>query len=362
MPSLSLTRTVQVLALLALSLLLLYVGRLFLVPLVFAAILAMLLAPVARQLERWGAGRIVSGLLCVLLLLAFMGGICWAIGAQAANISEQLPQIQQKVQVLLQQAQHWIQQRFGVAPREQIQFVEEQVAKFGQSANRYLTTSLKGVAGLLGGLVLVLLYLFFMLWGRHKFREFFLRLAPSEQHQEVNQMLQEIMRVGGQYLSGRLLSVLFLTVVYGVGFLVIGLKNALLLALIAALPTLVPYVGAYVGAIFPLIMAMVGGSAGQLLPTLGVILFAQAVDNNVVEPLVMGSRLNLSPIFTIIAVVLGELLWGIPGMILFEPLTAILRIVCSHVPALHPYAFLLADEAHTPQWIKRVKSKSKQLL
>lgn len=98
MQTASLSRVNQGLLLVLLSVVALYFGRLFLVPLAFAAVLAMLLAPVAARLERWGTGRVGAALLCLLLLLAFVGGVIWLIGAQAASISEQLPQIQQKAQ------------------------------------------------------------------------------------------------------------------------------------------------------------------------------------------------------------------------------------------------------------------------
>jgi predicted PurR-regulated permease PerM len=354
MRSAALVRINQVLLLAVLSVVVLYYGRLFLVPLAFAAILAMLLAPVARRLEGWGLGRVSSTLGCLLLLLAFVGGVVWIVGEQATTISGQLPQIQQKLQQVLGQGQQWIQQRFGVAPERQVHVVQEQIGKISQSANRYLTSSLRGLSALVGGFVLVLLYLFFLLWGRRKFRGFLLALAPAEQRGEADQMLTEMRRVAAQYLSGRLLSILFLAVIYAIGFSFIGLKNALGISLLAALPTLVPYVGAFIGASFPLTLALVGGASDQVLPVAGIIVVAQVLDNNLIEPLVMGSQLNLSPIFTIVAVVAGELLWGIPGMILFEPMLAILRIGCSHVPALRPYALLLENEVSKPRWITKL--------
>ncbi|GAB2464873.1 AI-2E family transporter [Hymenobacter qilianensis] len=355
MRSISLARVNGLLLLALLALALLYYGRLFLIPVAFSIVLAMLLSPVSRWLESWGLGRGFASFLCLVLLLLVLAAMGWAIGEQAANISEQLPQIQAKLQQLLNQGQQLIQREFGVTPKVQIEFVQEQISKIAQSANRYLTTSLKGIFGLLGGFVLVLLYLFFLLWQRGKFREFLLRLAPAENRSEYARMLHQIRQVSGQYLVGRLISIVFLAVFYGIGFSIIGLQNAVLLGLIAAFPTIVPYVGAFVGGLFPLIMALIGGSSGQVLPTVGIMVAAQVIDNNIIEPLVMGANLNLSPIFTIVAIVLGELIWGVPGMILFEPLFAIIRIICSHVPALHPYAFLLEDEMQEPQWLQKLK-------
>lgn len=141
-----------------------------------------------------------------------------------------------------------------------------------------------------------------------------------------------------------------------------GLENAVLVSLIAVIPTLIPYVGAFIGAAFPLATVLVSGSPDLFLPVAAVLIAAQVIDNNIIEPLVMGAKLNLSPIFTIVAIVLGELIWGIPGMILFEPLLAIIRIVCDHVPALHPYSFLLADEVEEPEWIGKVKERFARLV
>ncbi|WP_240731667.1 AI-2E family transporter [Hymenobacter radiodurans] len=250
MRSISLVRVNGLLLLALLALALLYYGRLFLIPVAFAIVLAMLLAPVSRRLESWGLGRGLASFVCLVLLLLVIGAMGWAIGEQAANISEQLPQIQAKLQELLGQGQQLIQREFGVTPKAQIQFVQEQISKIAQSANRYLTTSLKGIFGLLGGFVLVLLYLFFLLWQRSKFREFLLRLAPAENRSEYARMLHQIRQVSGQYLVGRMISVIFLAVFYAIGFSIIGLQNAVLLGLIAAFPTIIPYVGAFVGGFF----------------------------------------------------------------------------------------------------------------
>ncbi|GAA3994010.1 hypothetical protein GCM10022408_00160 [Hymenobacter fastidiosus] len=355
MRSISLPRANGLLLLALLSVALLYVGRLFFIPLAFALLLAMLLRPVSNWLERRGLGRAGAALVCLLLVLAFIGGLAWLISEQGSRIADDWPQLQARLDQELAKGQQLVQEKFGVAPQKQVQLVREQLAKVSQSISRFVGTSLKGLLGVVGGLVLVLLYLFFLLWQRRKFRQFALQLATPDNRPEVDRMLDQISKVGGQYLVGRLLSMVFIAAVYAIGFSIIGLKNALLLSVIAVLPTLVPYVGAYIGAAFPLVMALAGGESGLVLPTIGVIVLAQFIDNNIIEPLVMGSALHLSPLFTIVAVVLGELLWGIPGMILFEPLLAIIRIGCSHVPALHPYAYLLEDEMREPRWLKQVK-------
>jgi predicted PurR-regulated permease PerM len=338
-----------------LTFIILYYGRIFLIPIAFAILFSMMLLPVSRRLENWGVSRIPATFLCILIILLFIAGIFFIIAAQAANLSQDLPQIQQQLQQLLDTGQQWIQQQFGVAPQEQIQFVKSQISNFSQYFNKFATGLISGSLGMLSGFALILLYFFFLMWKREKYEAFFLKFSDNENQTEVRQELQEITKVASQYLLARLLSMLFLAICYAIGFSIVGLKNALLISLVAVLPTIIPYVGAFIGGFFPLIMALVAGSSGMVLPVIIVLIVAQVIDNNIIEPLVEGNSLNLSPVITIAAIVLGELTWGIAGMILFIPLIAIIRIICDHIPALNPFGFLLANDVEEPKWVEKIK-------
>ncbi|MFD2245901.1 AI-2E family transporter [Pontibacter ruber] len=355
MKSISIYRASAILLFGILLVIALYYGRIFFIPLGFAALLSMLMTPVSRKLEQWGIGRGVATLLCILIFMLFLAAIAAVIAAQLVSFSEDLPQIQKKLEQLLDTLQQWIQHKYGASPQQQITFVREQISSLSQSANKYFTTVLSGTLGLVSAFVLVVLYMFFLMWKREKFEEFTLRLVSPENRPEAQQVVNEIKQVAAQYLVGRLMSMLFLAIFYSIGLSVLGLKNAVLVSIIAVLPTIIPYVGAFVGAVFPLIVAMISGSPSMVLPTFAILVAAQVIDNNIIEPLVMGSKLNLSPIFTIIAIVLGEMIWGIPGMILFEPLFAVVRIVSQHVQKLHPYGFLLQNEVEDPKWVDKLK-------
>lgn len=355
MKSISIFRINAILLLIILTTIILYYGKTFLIPLSFSILLSMLLLPVCQKLESWGLGRIGSTLIGILIIILIVLTLLGIIGAQGASMSQDLPRMQAKTQELIQTVQNWIQGKFGVAPQEQITYLKKGVSNISQSANKFFTSILSGALGLLTGFVLVLLYFFFLMWKREKYKAFFLRLVKKENEPEVNKELNQIIKVAGQYLIGRLISLMFLAVFYMIGFSLVGLQNGILVALVAVIPTIVPYVGAFVGGFFPLAMALVSGSPGMALGVLIILLVAQALDNNLIEPLVEGESLDISPIFTIIAIVLGELVWGVAGMILFIPMFAILRIICEHIPALHPFGFLLKNEVEEPEWVNKVK-------
>ena len=355
MKSISIYRANAVLLLGILFFIVLYYGRTFLIPLAFAILFGMLLLPASRKLESWGLSRIGATLLCLCLILLFVAVILGIIAAQVAVISKDLPQLQVKLQQQVDVLQQWVQQQFSVSPEKQIEFLKSQISKFSQSANKFGTSLIAGGASILSGFALMLLYFFFLMWKREKYQQFFLKLTAPENKPDTEKELHEITKVASQYVIGRLISMAFLAFVYTIGFSVVGLKNAILISLVTVIPTIIPYVGSIVGSLFPLIMATVSGGSNIILPVILVIVIAQVLDNNVIEPLVEGSALHISPIFTIVAIVLGELVWGVAGMILFIPLFAVLRIICDHHPALHPYGFLLANDVEEPQWLEKVK-------
>lgn len=357
MKSISLYRLNAIILLGILVVAAMYYGQTFFIPLAFAIIISMLMLPVSRKLEQWGINRFWATMLCLLLILLFISGFILIIAAQAASFSEDMPQIQQRLHELMDQTQRWIEQQFGVAPQRQLVFVKVQIARVSQSANQFFRSVLQGTMGLVTALVLVLLYFFFLMWKREKYKTFILQLVSPENQQEAKKTLEQISKVSGQYLMGRLLSMLFVAVFYSIGLSIVGLKNAVLVSVIAVLPNLIPYVGAFIGAFFPLVMALISGSTGIFLPVVSILVVAQIIDNNIIEPLVMGAQLRLSPIMTIFAIVIGELIWGIPGMILFEPLFAIIRIVCSHIPKLNPFSYVMEDELKTPAWLKNWRNR-----
>ncbi len=355
MKAISIHKTKDVLQVVILAVVALYFGRSFLVPLAFGILLAMLLLPVCRKLEQWGVGRVGAVFLCILLILLFLLGVLAVISTQIASFAQDWPQVQTKLNELLDTVQQWIQSQFGVAPQRQIAMLKKGISSLAQSGGSSFTKLFSGLLGSLTSFLLVLVYLFFLLWRREKYEEFFLQLSDQENQSETRQTLEQITKVSSEYLGGRLLSMLALAILYTIGFSVIGLKNAVLLGVIAVIPTIIPYVGPFIGGFFPLAMALVSGSSGMVLPVLVVLFAAQLLDNYLIEPFVLGSNLNLSPLITIISIVIGELVWGVAGMILFIPLFAIVEIVLDHLPRMQPYAFLLGDTEGEPKWMEKLK-------
>jgi predicted PurR-regulated permease PerM len=132
---------------------------------------------------------------------------------------------------------------------------------------------------------------------------------------------------------------------YGIGFSIAGVKNAFFFAILCGLLEIIPFVGNLAGTALTVLMALTQGGGGNIV--IGVLItyaLVQFIQTYILEPLVVGAEVNINPLFTIIAIVLGELIWGVPGMVLAIPLTGIFKIICDNVESLKPYGFLIGKE------------------
>jgi predicted PurR-regulated permease PerM len=191
---------------------------------------------------------------------------------------------------------------------------------------------------------------------RNKYENFAVKLYKQDKRDEAKEMIDKISNVAQQYLTGRLIAAFIMGILFLIGFLIIGLKNAILLSLIVAIMTAIPYVGALIGGLVPFFISIIEGSVNQSVWVVIIILAVNLIDHYFIEPYVVGGSVNISPFFTIFVLILGGLIWGIAGIILFLPLSGILKIILENVQGLQPYASLIGDQSDTSKhqniWLK----------
>jgi predicted PurR-regulated permease PerM len=153
--------------------------------------------------------------------------------------------------------------------------------------------------------------------------------------------------------------IVLLWIMYGIGFSIAGVKNAFFFAILCGLLEIIPFIGNLAGTALTLLMALTqGGGSNIIIGILITYALVQFIQSYIIEPLVVGAEVNINPLFTIIAIVLGETVWGVPGMILAIPLLGIFKIICDNVESLKPYGFLIGEEKKKkePGMMDKVKS------
>jgi len=335
------------LALLIFIVVILYYGKTLLLPLVVAALLAMLLNPVQEKLKGWGLGNGLSIAGAMLVLVLFFGGIFAAIGQQAVAFGDNWPETQEKLSTQLNRLRtdYGLQ---GIIPK----MGEKTDKSGGEDLMEKLPVSSDGVMaflsgsfGVLGDFMLMLIYVILLLAQKDRLREFVLRVSPDEKRGVTHQTLNESRDIVQNYLRGYVILIGILATLYSVGFLIIGMDYAVLIALLVAVMALIPYIGNIIGGLFAVALAF--SSGGGMTAVYGVIATigaAQLLESYILTPMIVGDEVSLNPLTTIICVVGMSILWGPVGAIIAIPLFAILRIVFSHIPALEDYAYLIGQE------------------
>ncbi len=340
-----LTQAVKILFLFWLIIAALYYAQDFLIPIAFAAILSMLLLPVAHYFERKGWSKGISALTALLLFILGAGAIISLLSWQVSGLAEDVGQMQQRIQGQIDKLQQYLSSNLNISAEQQKEMLEKQQQSGSGNMPAMAAAFLSGVMGFLVDLLLTLVYMFLFLYFRTHLKKFIIKLVPDDNRQKAVKILHESSKVGQQYLTGLAMMIVMLWVLYGIGFSIVGVKNALFFAVLCGLLEIVPFIGNLLGNALAVLMVITqGGDSGMIIGVLITYGLVQFVQSYLLEPLVVGAEVNLNPLFTILVLVLGELLWGIAGMVLAIPLLGIVKVVFDHIPALQPYGFLIGEE------------------
>jgi predicted PurR-regulated permease PerM len=345
MPYQKLFKAAAVLAILVLIVVILVYAKPFLVPLTFGAILSMLLLPIARWLQRKGLNKAFATLLSILVLVAFFALVILFVSWQISDIASNTTKLEQQMSTKYQEAQQFIAQKMGIPPDKQQQMIQKQQSSSSGKMTAMVTGFLTGLGSFLTNTILVLVYIFLFLYFRSRLKGFLVRLVPKAEEQNALETVDSAQQVAQKYLTGMFMMIVCLWIMYGIGFTIAGVKNAVFFAIICGLLEIIPFVGNLAGTALTLLMSLVqGGGMNLIIGILVTYAVVQFLQTYILEPLVVGAEVSINPLFTIVGLVAGETLWGIPGMVLAIPLLGITKIVCDHVKPLQPYAYLIGQE------------------
>jgi len=175
-------------------------------------------------------------------------------------------------------------------------------------------------------------------------------------------MLTDITFVSQQYLLGLAKMIACLWIMYGIGFSIIGVKNALFFAILCGLLEIIPFIGNLTGTSLTVLVSVVEGAGMPMVISIVVVyLVVQFIQEWILSPIIVGPQVKINAFTTIIAMVLGELVWGVAGIFLAIPLIAMFKIVCDHIEPLKPYGFLIGEIETTKKETNFIKKIIKRL-
>ncbi|CAN5262442.1 AI-2E family transporter [soil metagenome] len=321
----------------------LYYGSGFFIPLTFAIFFSMLIVPVSNFIEnKWGAGRITSSLISTLILFLVIGLVIYFLFRQLGVFLTDLIDSKDEIRDYISMGQKQLKDSTGFSIYQQEEALRERLGFIFEILQTVISNFLAGLTGMLMSFMLVLIYVLLLLINRDKFVDFLMMYVPEHKKEKANNILSKTQKVAYKYLWGRIQVMLILGVMYTILFFAYDLEHAPLLIIFGVIITIIPYIGPLVSGILPvLFMIIFGGSTSVVISFTILVLIIQLIESYVVEPLIIGSEVHQSPLFVIIAIILGGALWGLAGMILFVPIFGILKIIFDNNKELKPIGFLI---------------------
>ena len=205
------------------------------------------------------------------------------------------------------------------------------------------------------------LYIFFFLLYRDFFRSFFYKVFGHTRRTKVDAVFQRIYTVVKDYLAGLVLVICIVGTLNTVGLLILGVDYAVFFGFFGAVLILIPYFGIAIGSILPALFSLVTQDNPLVaLGVIGVFLFVQVLEGNFITPYIVGSKVSINPLAAIIVLILWGQLWGVTGLILALPMTAIIKVIFDSVEPLKPYGFLLGEAEKPRPPIKNIEDLAEQ--
>ncbi|MCM4160647.1 AI-2E family transporter [Antarcticibacterium flavum] len=341
----------------------LYYGSSFLIPLTFAIFFATLVFPVSNFMEKkWNMGRVVSSFLSTLLLFIGIGLLIFFLFRQLGVFLNDLIDRKDDILGYLNSMQVELMESTGFTVEQQENMIKEKMASILQGIQGFITGLLGGITGILGNFFLVLIYVLLLLINRDKFVDFIMKYISGENKEEAREIMQQTRKVAHKYLWGRIQVMTLLGIMYTITFLAYDLEHAGLLIIFGVIITIIPYIGPLLSGILPILfMIIFGGSSLEIISFSILVIIIQLIESYVLEPVIIGSEVQQSPLFVIIAIILGGALWGAAGLILFVPIFGILKIIFDHSRELKPLGFLIGYErpGAGEDFFEKIKEKLK---
>ncbi|MGH8872807.1 MAG: AI-2E family transporter [Acidimicrobiia bacterium] len=316
--------------------------RVIWLPIAFGAGIVFLLEPVVRAFERMRMPRPVAAILALLaliaLVLAIVALVLPTIREQAAEVGQQLPD-------LYLAGIDWVRDvggRLGLNVDELLseeaielwlndpanqETVQNLLLGFGAGAGQVI----RGVAEAVAVLGLAPVLALYILIDLEKFKANTLEITPPRHREEFAFVSGQVGTALGSFVRGQLLVAVIVGFASSLGMWLIDLPFWLLIGIIAGFLNLIPFLGPVVGGALAALVALLNGDLTQAIWAVLIFTAIQQVDNHVITPLVQRTRVNLSPLVIVLALVIGGSVAGLLGVLVAVPMTAAIRIIVGHL-------------------------------
>ena len=320
-----------------------FIGRDIIIPFAFSLLIAVLLLPFNNFLERHKVNRVIAIIISLIVSAIFFAGVVYFLTRQMVHFAEDIPAIKKQFFHHAAVVQQWLTLHFNVSKTQQVTLMNDATDNIKDSG--FIGDTVLSVTQLLAVFVLLPVYTFLLLYYRDMIYTFFVRVFSSTHSEKVKEVLKESRYIVQGYMIGLLAEMGIVAAINSLGFILLGVSYAVFLGVLAAILNIIPYIGMLIASVFCALVTL--STSNQITDVIGVVailIVVQFIDNNIIMPKVVSSKVKINALITIFGVFAGAALAGISGMFLSIPTIAILKVIFDRVEGLEPWGLLLGDD------------------
>jgi len=311
-------------------------------PFIIAILLAFVMYPLVKWLDKYKFPRLLSISLIVIVMVAILyvlGMVLYTSGrmvaAQYTNYEDRFKEVYKQVARL-----------FELSYDEDLSFWENLWGQLGiRTWLRHFTYSFSSVfINFIKSAGLVLIFMVFILLEASYFKEK-LEAAFEERSERINKMGHDLMSQVSRYLAAKFLISLVNGIVFFIALYLVGLEFAIVWGAIQFLLNFIPTLGSIIAGVIISLFALVQFWPDPA-PIIFVVIFifgSNMILGNILDPKIIGDRVGISPLMILVSLVFWGFLWGFAGMVLAVPMTVIIKIVCENIPIMEPVSIMIGS-------------------
>ncbi len=324
----------------------LVLAKTILIPLSIALLISFILLPLVKKFESWKISNPLAAFLSIFVVILIIAAVIYFFSTQIISISNEFSNFKDKIISVFADVTLYFNNHISfVENLGRDELFNRMKEWLGNSTGFLISKTVNNTATFMAGLLATIIFTFLFLIYRNGLTQAFIAFYPEDKRDRVLKMFRSIQQVGQKYLSGMVLLIFIIGLANSIGLWIIGIDNPFLFGFLGATLSIIPYVGTAFGAIIPILYAFVSyDSLWQVLAVAILFWTVQLITDNFLSPKIVGGSLNINALVAILSLIIGGLVWGVAGMILFLPFAAMLKVFCEEFEELKPIALLIGNQ------------------
>jgi predicted PurR-regulated permease PerM len=298
-------------------------------------------------METKGINKEISIITSIFVVILLVGAIIYLLFVQFIEFLNEWESLRAKLIETATKLSVFLTERFDISSEKQLEFIKNTIDNSGSEAFSLLRNTAYSVSESLFFLLMIPVFSALILYHRQMLSNALYELFPPERKSTIHEILVETIHAYYNFIKGMLVVYLIVGILNSIGLAIIGVPHPFLFGFIASILTFIPYVGIMISSLLPIAVSWI--TYNSIWYPLGVVVvfsIVQLLEGYIIFPFAVGSRLKINTLVIIIMVIVGGILWGTAGMILFIPFISIVKLIADRTTSLKTLSVLLGNGEH----------------